>query len=92
MQHETLVALEEKCRKMALVIKEKKKKRQEFREKQMNAEQVSQIYTRDDLLKLEEELKMAEAEKLMEEKKLKEQVKGQEESIKALQSELADVT
>lgn len=27
MQHETLVALEEKCRKMALVIKDKKKKR-----------------------------------------------------------------
>jgi hypothetical protein len=26
-QHETLVALEEKCRKMAIVIKEKKKKR-----------------------------------------------------------------
>ena len=33
LQHETLVALEDKCRKMAVVIKEKKKKRQEFREK-----------------------------------------------------------
>lgn len=30
-QHEQLVALEEKCRKMAIVIKEKKKRRQEMR-------------------------------------------------------------
>lgn len=31
-QHETLVALEDKCRKMAVNIKEKKKRRQELRE------------------------------------------------------------
>jgi len=91
-QHETLVALEEKCRKMALVIKEKKKKRQEFREKQQNLEHLSQMHTKDDLMQLENELRMAEQEKLIEEKKLKERVKGQEESIRALQSELAEVS
>jgi hypothetical protein len=33
-QHEQLVQLEDKCRKMALVIKEKKKRRQELRDEQ----------------------------------------------------------
>ena len=50
----------------------------------MNAEQVSKLYSREDLAQLEEELRFAEAEKVIEEKKLKEQVKGQEESLKAL--------
>lgn len=31
-QHEKLVALEDKCRKMAVVIKEKKKRRNELKE------------------------------------------------------------
>jgi len=38
-QHETLVALEDKCRKMAIVIKEKKRKRQELRIKEIKDNQ-----------------------------------------------------
>jgi hypothetical protein len=33
-QHESLVALEDKCRKMALIIKDKKKRRLELRDQQ----------------------------------------------------------
>ena len=58
----------------------------------MNEDQISKMYTRDDLAQLEEELRKAEALKVLEEKKLKEQARGQEESIKALQAELAEVT
>jgi len=45
-QHETLIALEEKCRKMALIIKDKKRKRQEVKEKQAS-QQMNQkkVYT-----------------------------------------------
>ena len=54
----------------------------------MNEDQISKMYTRDDLAQREEELRKAEALKVLEEKKLKEQARGQEESIKALQAEL----
>ena len=91
-QHEQLVALEDKCRKMALVIKEKKKKRQEVREQQNFKEMTKNKYTKDDLANLEKELKFAEQEKLLEEKKLKDAVKHQELHVRALQTELANVT
>ena len=64
---------------MAIVIKEKKKKKGDLVQKdkidQLNKQQ---IFTKADLHELEEEVKIAEQEKLDEEKKLKEQIKAQE--------------
>lgn len=95
-QHETLVALEDKCRKMAITIKEKKRKRQELRIKEIKDNQkpegdnqdgepeVQKEFTRKDLENLELKLQMAEAEKLREEKKHKEMVRTQEAELKTL--------
>ena len=91
-QHETLIMLEEKCRKMALVIKEKKKKRQDMKKMENLQNSQTKIYTKEDLRKLEEELKQAEQEKVQEEKKLKDQVKVQDSQIKQLQIELSMLT
>jgi hypothetical protein len=69
--------LEEKCRKMALLIKEKKKKKAEMKEEE-NATILNgqKLLTKDELKALENQLKAAEQEKLAEERKLKDQVKG----------------
>lgn len=105
-QHETLVALEDKCRKMAQVIKEKKRKRQELRLKEIKESQKvegeteeQQVvfkppkeYTRKDLENLELKLQIAEADKLKEERKHKEVIKAQEVELKNLQVELQNVT
>lgn len=64
-QHETLILLEEKCRKMALVIKEKKKKKHEVKNEDDVTKLVEQRkINREELLRLETELKQAEHEKV----------------------------
>jgi hypothetical protein len=60
-QHESLVALEDKCRKMALIIKDKKKRRQELRDQQNVQEAgLDRQFTKEDLAKLDLDLKKAE--------------------------------
>lgn len=90
-QHEQLVVLEERCRKMVTLIKEKKKERLKIKEDGDNAltGAAPPKYTQEELDKLQFQLKEAEAEKLVEESKLKSQIKQQEHQIKALQNELA---
>ena len=65
-----MVQLEDNCRKMAQVIKDKKKKRQEYKEEE--AKKLSAPVTLKDLESLEVNLSSAEQGKLIEEKKLKE--------------------
>ena len=48
-QHETLVALDDKCRKMAQIIKEKKIKRQQAKEKLTSQDIINKAYTKEDL-------------------------------------------
>lgn len=93
-QHDQLIALEDKCRKMAIVIKEKKKQRQEIKQKDTKEVADQNIedqkegrdkqYSMQDLKQLEQELKLAEQEKNLEERKLKEQAKQQEVHIRSL--------
>lgn len=78
-QHEQLVMLEERCRKMVQLIKEKKKERQKIREdidttNNGGAGSGGQKYTQEELEKLQYQLKEAEQEKIVEEKKLKHQI------------------
>ena len=78
-QHETLVALDDKCRKMAQIIKEKKIKRQQTNNKQNAQDIMNKAYTKEDLANLESQLKLAETDKIIEEKRLKEQLKLQDQ-------------
>ena len=91
-QHESLVVLEERCRKMVALIKEKKKERLKIKEDGDSAlatsGAVAPKYTQEELDKLQFQLKEAEAEKLVEERKLKSQIQQEEQQIKALQNEL----
>lgn len=64
-QHEQLVMLEERCRKMVQLIKEKKKERQKIREdidttNNNNGGGNGQKYTQEELEKLQFQLKEAE--------------------------------
>lgn len=69
-QHEQLVVLEEKCRKMKLLVKDKKKIVKESQlEKEEQPESVK--YTLEDLESLQEQLRQAETEKQGEEAKLR---------------------
>ncbi len=80
-QHETLVGLEERCRKMVQLIKEKKKERQKVREDMETGATTGGTgpkYTQEELEKLQYQLKEAENEKVIEEKKLKAQIQQQE--------------
>jgi len=81
-QHETLVSLEERCRKMVQLIKEKKKERQKVREdietQNNGGGGTGPKYTQEELEKLQYQLKEAENEKVVEEKKLKAQIQQQE--------------
>jgi len=76
-QHEQLVVLEDKCRKMRLLIKDKKRDVSKNRQEKAKAKN-EQTYTKADLERLQGELKAAEQEKVSEEKRLKAQVAQQE--------------
>jgi hypothetical protein len=78
------VLLEERCRKMRTMIKEKKKQ-----VKSAVAEDNGEPhYTVEELERLQQALRDAESEKIAEEKKLKIQIQEQEIQVKSLQSEL----
>ena len=99
-QHESLVSMEDRCRKMRLLIKDKRNgkstsnlpkggrsnSRANSRQKPTNPDDMN--YTQEDLAKLQEQLKQAETEKLAEEKKLKLQVLLHENKVQELQGEL----
>ena len=90
-QHEQLVVLEEKCRKMKLLVKDKKKiVKDSNQEKEEQPESVK--YTLEDLESLQEQLKQAETEKQGEEAKLRMQISKQDQLIKQLQNELSHLT
>lgn len=76
-QHEQLVMLEERCRKMVTLIKEKKKERLKLKDDVDNGAHLAggpPRYTQEELEKLQYQLKEAEQEKMVEEKKLKQQI------------------
>ena len=70
--------MEERCRKMVQLIKEKKKERQKVREdietQNNGGGGTGPKYTQEELEKLQYQLKEAENEKIVEEKKLKAQI------------------
>jgi len=70
-QHEHLIMLEERCRKMVQLIREKKKERQKQKHE---ADPDEGKYTMEELEKLQQQIKEAEQEKQLEEKKLKSQI------------------
>ena len=79
-QHEQLIVLEERCRRMNQLIKDKKKERKgEGEEKRINEEEIE---------RLQLQVKEAEQEKVSEEKRLKVEVSKQDTRIKSLQHEL----
>ena len=78
-QHEQLVVLEEKCRKMRIQLKEKAKPRPKTVEKK---QEDTPIFTQDDLVRFQSQLKEAEIEKAAEEKRLRLQVHTQEASLR----------
>ena len=73
-QHEQLVVLEDKCRKMRLLIKDKKRDVSKTKQEKAKNSKTEQTYTKADLERLQGELKAAEQEKVSEEKRLKAQV------------------
>ena len=76
-QHEQLVVLEEKCRKMKLLVKDKKKiVKDSQQEKEEQPESVK--YNLEDLESLQEQLRQAETEKQGEEAKLRMQISKQD--------------
>ena len=76
-QHEQLVLLEERCRKMRTMIKEKKKQVKSTAE-----EPEEPHYTVAELERLQQALRDAEVEKATEEKKLKIPIVEQENQVK----------
>ena len=85
------MVLEDKCRKMRLLIKEKKKER--ATKVQANAKKTymhpdDTLYTKADLERLQAQLRQAEVDKVSEEKRLKGQLAAQEGQVKHLQADL----
>lgn len=78
MQHEQLVVLEEKCRKMKLQVKEKKKIIKDTQHHEKEEQPEANKYTLEDLEQLQEQLRQAEQEKQGEEAKLKQQIAKQD--------------
>lgn len=74
LQHEQLVLLEEKCRKMKQQIKERKRLSKEPHQEKADQPENNQQYTVEDLESLQEQLRLAETEKQGEEVKLKQQI------------------
>ncbi len=87
-QHEQLVLLEERCRKMGQLIKEKKKEKAKLKEESESAANGGGKYTMEELERLTLQVKEAEKEKVAEEKKLRSQINQQEQQIKSLNHEL----
>lgn len=75
-QHEQLVLLEERCRKMVQLIKEKKKERLKLKEEAdlPNPGGNGPKYTQEELERLQYQLREAEQEKIVEERRLKQQI------------------
>lgn len=68
--------LEERCRKMVQLIKEKKKERMKLKEEAdlPNPGSTGPKYTQEELERLQYQLKEAEQEKIVEERRLKQQI------------------
>jgi hypothetical protein len=76
--------LEERCRKMVQLIREKKKEKQRLKQETDDIEQDKSKYTMEELEKIQNQIKEAEQEKVVEERKLRSQITQQEQNIKQL--------
>ena len=80
-QHEKLITLEEKCKKLHVAIKDKKAKGSQ-------TDQPTKHRTQEDLDKLDQEIHDLEGKKKVEEKKFKKTVETQEHKIGELQMQI----
>ena len=91
-QHETLVLLEDKCRKMRQLIKEKKREKVIYKQHEVKSKKLThpdgRNYTKEDLEELQIKLSEKEKEQVGEEKRLKQEIQKNEGGVKNLTDQL----